>query len=62
MEGAFCLGVPILDDAGAPIAAISISGPATRFSESIVPVASEAMLRAAAEIRAKLGYARVART
>jgi IclR family acetate operon transcriptional repressor len=62
MEGAFCIGVPILDDAGAPIAAVSISGPVTRFNESTVPVASDAMLRAVAEIRAKLGLSRTSRT
>ena len=61
MEGAFCIGVPILDPAGAPIAAISISGPVTRFNESVVPVASDAMLRAVAEIRARLGFSRTAR-
>jgi DNA-binding IclR family transcriptional regulator len=61
MDGAFCLGVPILDDKGSPIAAISISGPVTRFNPSVVPAASDAMLRAAQEIRAKLGYGRTAR-
>jgi DNA-binding IclR family transcriptional regulator len=62
MEGAFCIGVPILDDAGAPIAAVSISGPVTRFNASTVPVASEAMLRAIAEIRTRLGFSARVRT
>jgi DNA-binding IclR family transcriptional regulator len=62
MEGAFCLGVPILDDHDAPIAAVSISGPITRFNESVLPAASEALRRAAGEIRAKLGYGRSPRT
>jgi DNA-binding IclR family transcriptional regulator len=56
MEGAFCVGVPILDSAGAPIAALSVSGPTVRFNESTLPQASEALLKAAAEIRLKLGH------
>ncbi len=58
MEGAFCLGAPILDDAGAPIAALSISGPTTRFNVSVTPEASKALLDAVSEIRERLGYTR----
>lgn len=56
MEGAFCVGVPILDNHGSPIAALSVSGPTSRFNEPAVPAASKALREAAAEIRANLGY------
>ena len=57
MAGAFCVAVPILDGKCAPVAALSISGPTTRFNEAALPEASRALLEAAAEIRARLGYA-----
>jgi DNA-binding IclR family transcriptional regulator len=57
MAGAFCVAVPILDGKCAPVAAMSISGPTTRFHEAALPEASRALLEAAAEIRARLGYA-----
>lgn len=57
MEGAFCIGVPILDARGAPVAAISISGPTTRFGQAAAPQAAQALLEAAADIRARLGHA-----
>jgi IclR family acetate operon transcriptional repressor len=57
MLGAFCVGVPVLDASGAPVLAISISGPTTRFHQAALPEASAALIKAAAEIRAKLGHA-----
>lgn len=56
MLGAFCVGVPIIDSGGAPIAALSVSGPTVRFNESGLPQASKALLHAAAEIRKQMGY------
>ena len=57
MAGAFCVAAPILDSDGAPVAAVSISGPTTRFNASALPKAASALLDAAAQIRAGLGYA-----
>ena len=57
MAGAFCVAVPILDAQSAPVAALSISGPTTRFGEAELPDAARALADAAAEIRARLGYA-----
>jgi len=57
MAGAFCVAAPILDAQCAPVAALSISGPTTRFNEAALPDASRALLDAAEEIRARLGYA-----
>jgi len=56
MEGAFCVGVPILDSACAPVAALSVSGPTVRFNRDRLPEVSQALLEAAAEIRSTLGY------
>jgi IclR family acetate operon transcriptional repressor len=55
LPGAFCVAVPILDAAGAPLAALSISGPTTRFHESHLAAASSALLEVAAAIRLALG-------
>jgi IclR family acetate operon transcriptional repressor len=57
MEGAFCVAAPILDREGAPVAAISISGPTTRFNSASTPAASRALMDAATEIRSAMGYA-----
>jgi DNA-binding IclR family transcriptional regulator len=56
MAGAFCVAVPILDRQQAPVAALSIAGPSTRFNENRLAEASRALLGAAAEIRARLGH------
>jgi DNA-binding IclR family transcriptional regulator len=56
MLGAFCVAVPILDLAKAPVGAISIAGPILRFDQSLLPQVSSALRKAAAEIQRKLGY------
>ena len=55
MLGAFCVAAPVLDANQTPVAALSISGPATRFNETKLPAASRALLAAAAAIQEKLG-------
>jgi IclR family acetate operon transcriptional repressor len=55
LPGAFCVAVPILDAAGAPLAALSISGPTTRFHERHLAAASSALREVAAAIRLALG-------
>lgn len=55
MLGAFCVGVPILNVGGRPVAAISISGPTVRFHDAHLAASSAALLAAAEEIRTKLG-------
>ena len=57
MLGAFCVGVPIIDSNGAPLAALSVSGPTVRFNESVLPKVSRALLDAATEIRRQMGNA-----
>jgi DNA-binding IclR family transcriptional regulator len=56
MEGAFCVAAPVLDSHGRPVAAISISGPTTRFGPSSEQAAADALRAAAAAVRAGLGY------
>ena len=57
MEGAYCVGVPILDRQGTPMAALSVSGPTVRFGPKTLREVTQALLEAAAEIRARLGHA-----
>ena len=56
MTGAFCVGVAILNDKSRPVAAMSVSGPTVRFTPASERAVSQALLKAASEIRATLGY------
>jgi DNA-binding IclR family transcriptional regulator len=56
MAGAFCVAAPILDGRGRPVAAISISGPTTRFGPASEAAVADALRGAAAAIRTGLGY------
>lgn len=56
MLGAFCVAAPVLDSNQAPVAALSIAGPNTRFHQDSLKPASDALLKAVSEIRHKLGY------
>jgi IclR family KDG regulon transcriptional repressor len=58
MPGAYCVGAPVLDTAGSPVAAISISGPTIRFDKESLAKASASLIKTVAAIRAQLGYAR----
>jgi DNA-binding IclR family transcriptional regulator len=53
--GVRCVGAPILDASGRPMAAISISGPASRITQQSVPGIAENLLRCCREISASLG-------
>ena len=54
--GARCVGAAILDGEGKPVAGISISGPVVRVTKEKLPVFSAAVLDAAQEISARLGF------
>ena len=56
MEGAFCVAVPLLDSDNNPFAAISISGPTTRFGPTSAAGAAKALLDVAVHIRAGMAY------
>ena len=56
MEGAFCVGVPLLDSDNSPFAAVSISGPTTRFGPASQAEVAKALLDVAARIRDGMGY------
>jgi DNA-binding IclR family transcriptional regulator len=54
-EGVSCVGAPILDFRGRPVAAISIAGPAERMPDkrsTVVPL----LLQTASTISNRLGY------
>lgn len=54
MLGGFCIAAAILDSQGAPVAAISISGPHVRFNESHVGAVVPALREAAESIERDL--------
>ena len=52
--GARCVGAPIFDSAGRPIAAVSVSGPASRLEAHCVQGIAEQVMRACQDISAAL--------
>jgi IclR family acetate operon transcriptional repressor len=54
--GVRCVGAPVLDDFGAALAAISITGPAFRFSRTQIDTLVEPLLAASVDLSAALGY------
>jgi IclR family transcriptional regulator, KDG regulon repressor len=55
-EGARCVGVPILGHRGRAIAAISVSGPASRLSADEIERLGLALVEVSSEISHRLGY------
>lgn len=55
-DGVRCLGVPIRDHTGRAFAALSIAGPAYRFSLERIAELAPAVMRAAAEISCRVGF------
>jgi IclR family acetate operon transcriptional repressor len=55
--GARCIGVPILDSEGFPMAGLSISGPRSRISDEAIGQMVEQLWIASSEIARRLGYA-----
>src|SRR5579872_764139 len=53
--GVRCIGAPILNESGYPIAAVSVSGPSSRITQQSVPGIAEHLLRCCHEISASLG-------
>jgi DNA-binding IclR family transcriptional regulator len=62
-DGSMCIGVPILDGAGRPLAAISLAAPERRMTPTVIERATAALIEAAGRISARLGASvpRVAR-
>lgn len=54
--GVLCLGTPIFDYSGRAMAAISVSGPATRMKEKGTERIGEEIKKAGLEISSKMGY------
>lgn len=55
-EGACCVGVPIFGPRGWPIGAISISGPALRFSQEKMEEMGKALSEVAAKVSRQIGH------
>jgi IclR family transcriptional regulator, KDG regulon repressor len=54
-EGARCVGVAVRNQKGSPVAAISVSGPASRVTKSKVPEIAEILTRSAQALSRELG-------
>lgn len=54
--GIKCVGVPIFDHNGYPIAGMSISGASQRLTDEVIEICASALKKAAEEISRKLGY------
>jgi DNA-binding IclR family transcriptional regulator len=54
-EGVRCIGAPILNETGHPIAAVSVSGPTSRITQQSVPGIAEHLMRCCREISGSLG-------
>jgi len=55
-EGVRCIGAPVLDHSGRPIAAISISAPSFRLPMDKVPTVAASVCRAALALSQESGY------
>jgi IclR family KDG regulon transcriptional repressor len=51
---ATCVGIPIFDEQNNPIAALSISGPTSRFNPQQHPAAIESLMNATSQIAKQL--------
>lgn len=56
VQGARCVSAPILNSAGAPIAAVSVSGPVTRVTPGLVSALAGVVTSAAHAISAAMGF------
>ena len=54
-EGARCVGVAVRNQKGSPVAAMSVSGPASRVTKSKVPEIAEILIHAAQAFSRELG-------
>jgi IclR family KDG regulon transcriptional repressor len=54
-DGAICIGVPILDQHSRPVAALSLSAPERRKTDSLVEQASAALIKAGHTITQRIG-------
>ena len=56
VQGARCVSAPILNSTGAPVAAVSVSGPVTRVTPSLVSALAGAVTSAAHGISLAMGF------
>jgi DNA-binding IclR family transcriptional regulator len=53
--GVRCVGAPIMNESGHPVAAVSVSGPSSRITQQSVPGIAEHLLRCCREVSTALG-------
>jgi DNA-binding IclR family transcriptional regulator len=58
-DGSMCIGVPIMDESGHPLAAMSLSAPERRMTRDVTAQAIAALQRAANRISVQLGAAAI---
>jgi IclR family KDG regulon transcriptional repressor len=56
-DGSMCIGVPIMDESGLPLAAMSLSAPERRMTRDVTAQAITALQQAAGRISVQLGAA-----
>jgi IclR family acetate operon transcriptional repressor len=56
VQGARCVSAPILNSAGTPIAAVSVSGPVTRVTPGLVSALAGAVTSAARAVSTAMGF------
>ena len=56
VQGARCVSAPILNSKGAPVAAVSVSGPVTRVTPALVSALAGAVTSAARAISVAMGF------
>ena len=54
--GVRCVGAPILNSDGFPVAAISVSGPTSRITQQKVPLVAKRLITCCADISKSMGY------
>ena len=57
-DGIRCAAAAVLDAEGVPVAALSVSGPASRITEERIPALGKAVTEVAERLSARLGYKR----
>jgi IclR family acetate operon transcriptional repressor len=57
-DGIRCAAAAVLDAEGVPVAALSVSGPASRITEERIPELGKAVTEVAERLSARLGYKR----
>lgn len=56
LDGIHCVSAPVFDQKGAPVAAVTVTGPSNRMKASQLPAMGKKVKRCASRISTQLGY------